>query len=609
MSVRTSPAAYWLLLTIAVCWAAVVPGCTPPASEDANAPSPDNTISPEEVAADTPDMRPPDETGSGSNEQGTGAKLGADADTSPPPPTAADDDSPPSKGPPANAPANDTDDSDAPSGGTPSSDPPPAEATPAEATPAAGPASDASAGLPDKGPPPLFEGWPKPRFVFLITGRQHGYIEPCGCTGLTNQKGGLARRYRLHRQMQDRGWTVVPIDVGNQVRRYGRQAEIKFQVTVDALGTMDYQAVTFGPDDIRLSTGELVAATVGDDTTPSPFLSANIGIIDRSLTPTHRILTVADTKIGITAVLGDSHVRSIQSDEIVHRPAADGLREVWPLLKEGKTSINVLLAHGTIEESQKLAAQFPDFDIVVTAGGAGEPTYKPQAIPGTDAVMVQVGTKGMFAGVIGVFDDEKTPIRYQRVPLDAQFKDSREMLQLLAAYQQQLQNEGLDQLGIREIAHPSGRKYVGSDACAECHEDAYDVWKESPHAHATDSLIRPGERSEIARHFDPECLSCHVTGWNPQKYIPYKSGYLSLKGTPKMVGSGCENCHGPGSRHVAAENGDIDVAEDELLKLRKEMRLPYKSARDACLKCHDLDNSPDFHVEGAFEEFWEQVAH
>ena len=57
------------------------------------------------------------------------------------------------------------------------------------------------------------------------------------------------------------------------------------------------------------------------------------------------------------------------------------------------------------------------------------------------------------------------------------------------------------------------------------------------------------------------------------------------------------------------ENGDIDVAEDELLKLRKEMRLPYKSARDACLNCHDLDNSPDFHVEGAFEEFWEQVAH
>ena len=43
----------------------------------------------------------------------------------------------------------------------------------------------------------LFQGWGKPDVALLITGRQHGYIEPCGCTGLTNQRGGLARRLSL----------------------------------------------------------------------------------------------------------------------------------------------------------------------------------------------------------------------------------------------------------------------------------------------------------------------------------------------------------------------------------------------------------------------------
>ena len=43
----------------------------------------------------------------------------------------------------------------------------------------------------------LFQDWPKPKLAFAITGQQHGYIEPCGCTGLANQKGGMARRHTL----------------------------------------------------------------------------------------------------------------------------------------------------------------------------------------------------------------------------------------------------------------------------------------------------------------------------------------------------------------------------------------------------------------------------
>jgi hypothetical protein len=455
---------------------------------------------------------------------------------------------------------------------------------------------------------PLFVGWPDPQFVLFVTGRQDGYIEPCGCTGLANQKGGLARRYTLKKQLIERGWEVVPIDVGNQVRRYGRQPEIKFQHAVDAMRQMGYRAIGFGPDELRLDVGEVVRLTASEsEDNPTEFVCANTTVIERGLTPRLHVIQARGKKIGVTAVLSAEHQEKIVSDEIVKQPAEEALRETWAELEKESCDLYVLLAHASIEESKQLAQKFPKFDVVVTAGGAGEPTYKAEEIPDTDAILVQVGTKGMYVGVIGVFDDKEKPLRYQRVPLDARFPDSREMLNVLAAYQEELKATGLEGLGVKPIAHPSGRTFVGSDACEDCHDEEYEIWEDTPHAEALDSLVHPGERSEIPRHFDPECIVCHVTGWTSlPSYLPYESGYLSLDETPEMHNVGCENCHGPGSAHVDAE---VDGADDDLMeKLRDEMRLG-EEAEKKCMECHELDNSPDFHVEGAFEKYWEKVEH
>jgi hypothetical protein len=82
-----------------------------------------------------------------------------------------------------------------------------------------------------------------------------------------------------------------------------------------------------------------------------------------------------------------------------------------------------------------------------------------------------------------------------------------------------------------------------------------------------------------------------------------------LETTPHLVANGCENCHGPGSKHVAAELGDLEADDEFLKKLREEMRLPLEKASDKCAICHDIDNSPDFHKPDAFPGFWEKVKH
>src|SRR5262245_38551218 len=69
----------------------------------------------------------------------------------------------------------------------------------------------------------IFEGWPKPDVAVLFSAEQDGYIEPCGCTGLENQKGGLKRRFTLLKQLRDKGWPLVAIDGGGQEKYTGKQ--------------------------------------------------------------------------------------------------------------------------------------------------------------------------------------------------------------------------------------------------------------------------------------------------------------------------------------------------------------------------------------------------
>ena len=228
----------------------------------------------------------------------------------------------------------------------------------------------------------------------------------------------------------------------------------------------------------------------------------------------------------------------------------------------------------------------------------------------TNARLIEVGEKGEYVVVVGFYKNGDPSFRYQRVALDKTLVDSRRMLDSLKQYQQTLEDvlrhQGVAQLSIQPVDYPDSRKFVGSETCGECHTQAFAKWETTGHAHATKSISEPTQRAEIARNFDPECISCHVTGWNAQNYYPYKSGYDPLTQSPHLLGNGCENCHGPGADHVAAEQGTLATITDaDKTKLRQQMRLELSKAHEKCLECHDVDNSPDFHSkESSFAEYW-----
>ena len=460
----------------------------------------------------------------------------------------------------------------------------------------------------------LGKGWPTPQTVLFISGEQHGYIEPCGCTGLENQKGGLIRRDTLMTQLRDKGWDLIPIDAGNQVRRIPRQSVIKFSTTAEALKEMGYEAITFGPDDLKLPSVELLQIAGHEESNPSMFVSANVTIFDESYSQRFRIIERGGRKIGVTGILGSKyHNEFKESDELIIEDSVESLLPVIQELQEQKCDYIVLLSQSQREEAEEVAKKVAGIDLVIYPG-YGEPTMKPQTVDGCDSIFVQTGVKGMYAGILGLFDDPENPVRYQRIAISSQFEDSKRMLERFAAYQMQLKDEGFDAIGASVSKNTRGQ-YVGSEACGDCHTTAYEIWENSPHVHATESIVAAdNDRGGIPRHYDPECVSCHATGWNTEHHYPYETGFLSPETTPLLVGSGCENCHGPGKAHVDAENGDVDVDNETLVKLQQQMVVTIEemktNPKTGCIRCHDLDNSPDFHpVDKNFDRFWEKVKH
>lgn len=449
----------------------------------------------------------------------------------------------------------------------------------------------------------FFEGWTKPKLALVISGRQDGYLEPCGCAGLENQKGGLSRRYSLLEQMRKRGWPVAAIDVGGIVRRFGTQAEVQYTLTAEALKKMGYAAVGFGVGDLRLSAGSIVSAIAGENPEDTIFTSANVNVL--GLTPKVRIIEAGGMKLGIIAVLGKENQEQVNNAEIEITPADEAIEAALPQLAE--CDVKILLAHASPDESKALAKKFPQFQYVVDGSDVDVPMAEPTKIAGSKARLIEVGHKGMYVYVIGFFDDAKQPVRFQRVALDSRFPDSAEMKEIMKAYQAQLEQLGWEGLGLKPVPHPKAKNskqpaFASAQSCKECHPTAYGIWSKTKHAHATETLAK----LEIPRQYDAECISCHATGWNPTGFFPYEGGFVSLEETPHLAGNSCENCHGPAGAHVAAEKARNGKREAE----REALKLTAGWAKDnVCNKCHDADNSPEFIKPGAFEKYWPKIEH
>ncbi|MBA4065946.1 MAG: hypothetical protein C0501_19955 [Isosphaera sp.] len=538
---------------------------------------------------------------------------------------------------------------------------------------------------PEPGPPeqpkdpvvgglPLFHGWPKdakPAAVVVLSGQTFGYVQPCGCS--RPQMGGLERRAVFVKSLRDKGWPVVGADLGDVYppkSAVEEQGKLKYRLAMDALREMGYVAVGVGKAEFPVPGGiDQVLGEYALQKEQPPFLLAGnlLGVAggqpqareDRfpkppgAARPMVGLAEVADaggTPVGVVGVIGKSTTEDIK--KVDPSVTFDDNREV---LKKAvaaldahpkKPRLNVLLFQGTADEAKKVAADWPQFAVVLCQAEDPEPPQFPQAVDGPGGrktLVVQVGHKGRYVGVVGAFakPDGGFDLRYQLVPLGEEYvtagpeeaaRKANPVLPLFDAYAAAVRDRNFLGKVVKE-PHPSQLQedklnisYVGSERCQGCHAGEHARWKGTAHSHALDALEKVAKRPTL-RNFDGECVRCHVVGLN------YRTGYEDQKTTPHLAHVGCESCHGPGSGHAAdpraanllalqspwkAKPGDrlppvgkmkeiaaLPAFERGRVALKPEEQRVINAVSAMCARCHDAENDPHFDI----FTYWPKVDH
>ncbi len=446
----------------------------------------------------------------------------------------------------------------------------------------------------------LFADWPRPEAALIISGEQLGYLEPCGCT--EGQLGGLLRRYELVKELgEQRKWPLTLVDLGSLIKNPATarggpdQTKIKLNVALKALATMNYSAIALSPEDLKVGVDEAVGQFLNLPGDTLKVVAANVTAAGLEAKVVQSIRSKAGgVSIGITAAVDPEALRATRDpslDLLTIRPIDDALPAVLADL-EKDTDTQVLLVQASPETARALAGKYPGFDIVVATSPFDNPPSDEERLNDGKTLLISVGQKGKYAGVVGVFADSKQKYRYQRVSLGKTFNGPAKAMKAIVEdeYRETLKGQAIvENFPRHSFINAKGATFVGAENCRYCHENTYNKWSTTKHARAYESLEKDKKPNVV---FDAECVSCHTTGFE------YDSGWKSPELTAFLKGNQCENCHGPGSEHCK----DPDNA-NYLATLRLTAEQADKNR--LCLRCHDEDNSPHFD----FAKYYGQIVH
>jgi len=425
------------------------------------------------------------------------------------------------------------------------------------------------------------QGQPR-TFRIVVSGDTRGFIVPCGCA--SKQLGGLPRRATfLGSLSEDR----LYVDAGGSAARAFEYDRLKVEFIWRGMESMSVAALNLGASEVAFGKEFLDTAIAKADL---PFVSSNV--CDENgvpLVPTFRRLEVGGARVALLGVCSASYaggegLRLIEPKE--------ALREPIEQLRPG-VDLLILLAQAPEAELRVLAETYPELDAVL-ATGQSQP-ISPRLLH-ERTLLAGVGIKGKFLASVPWHPEGGHPEggppegeRHRWVPGEGRIvevadsiPEHAELTALVGEYQVALRNASLPPEKTGEVVTllaslPGDYRYAGSESCLTCHELEGDIWKKSPHAHGLETLDEKGFEA------DPYCVRCHTTGYGGP------GGYRTLTERRTRGGVGCESCHGPSQAHMRSP----------------ETRSTSARASEACITCHDPENSPEF----SFDVYWPKIVH
>jgi len=392
----------------------------------------------------------------------------------------------------------------------------------------------------------------------FFTGNALGALKPCGCSG--GQLGGLERRPAVLNMAQKQKRLII--DTGSLVENDSEQDLIKFNILIQAFSLLDYDLVNLTSKDIEIA--------------------ESLGLLDN---PVIRFISPFEAGEKIAGGLqtqyllnGEDITISVQTCD-PETSSIEQIREIFPPRKPGRKSVNILIVNRSDSATISSIAKIGNVDCLVCPSESDEPML----IGDTNKrpLVFSVGRFGRYICEVQIKETsgtgDKLKLSFQAIKVEENLPQEGSLIKLYKDYQQLIRDRDLLEKYPRFVL-PDGLEYSGSQSCKVCHEYEYDKWQSTAHARAYATL------EQVGSQFDPECIVCHVIG------MEYEGGFVSEEKTGHLKNVGCENCHGPGWKHIST------IGTTKL-----------NEPKSACADCHTPEHSGDY--AGNEQTFLKKIIH
>ena len=408
------------------------------------------------------------------------------------------------------------------------------------------------------------------KILIVYSGNTLGELKPCGCAREEDQ-GGFERRVSYLKGVRDGSKNVLLVDTGDNFKEPTRQGKVKAKYLLKAMTKMEYDAVMLGDHDFVYGNSLL------KEQTGIPWILSNIEIDSWPLAKMQMKTFDNGLKLAIIAVADPDLLYGSRHAQDTITNSKEAVRSQLRLFDvETAPDLVVLLTHMEREKALQFL-DMEDVDVVVN-GHIEKDTdlINMEPIQKNGKIFVQPGPRGQKMGELSVTIDSRGEKSFEQkmIPLGSKISLDPEMVQLYEKY-----NEEVEEMFFASLSERKNKKkkvFASEKVCKTCHPKTHQTWEHSRHGNAYNTLRK------INKAFDPECLVCHVVGFNEP------GGFISEIDTPNLMNVQCEICHGPALEHSQAPTAGFG-----------------QDAKQACKKCHVKNHSPRFN----FNTYWEKIKH
>ena len=306
-----------------------------------------------------------------------------------------------------------------------------------------------------------------PSLTLIYSGEEQGQLGLHGCGA--EQVGGLSRRQTVIQSLRVKHENTLNLHTGNILSPTDPNNELIYQIALEALGEMKYDAVFPGPQDLRLSVDSLQALHANHPNLA--IVCANLFYSNTlSFSPYIIQSTPSQVNVALIGLMSKSHETEVTSYNpgLAVTPAEEALSGLEREITE-ESHVVAGVFHGTEAEAGGLAERFPWLDVLILARNEPADTSSPAIVRNT--AIVTNAAKGEAVGVLEVELNANRDVvsrGNQHVAVSEKIEPNENLETLLALYHSLSESSDFDGNGDIPTDRAIHITYFHKRGCQKC---------------------------------------------------------------------------------------------------------------------------------------------